>query len=305
VNLPSRHLRAVRDPDARALRRRKAEFLELARELTPYIAAEYRGMAFLLPTSSDGKLFLKDTRWEFVALERATALLREAGRPVEGSTLVDVGAFVGTTTIPALELHGFGRAVSIEPDPDNLRLLRANLCLNGVDSRTTVVAAAASAASGSRLFLPGSRLGEALRWTKGRLTDASDPTAFRVQATTLDELVECGVVDPGSTGLLWLDCQKQELETLGSATSFIDARVPVVFALRPQRMHQKSPLLARLADAYEHVVDLRRHGKDPAGGWTAEPEPIERLPALAQRKSVTDVLLVRGLDAARTLAAAS
>jgi FkbM family methyltransferase len=291
-------------PTSYSERRRKREFFGLARELTSYVAADRHGLSFLVPTRSDGKIFLKGTRWEFVVLERAVAILRAAGQPVDGSTFVDVGAFVGTTTIPALALHGFGRAVCVEPDRDNLRLLRANLCLNGLDHRATVLAGAASATSGSSLFLPGSRLGELVRATKGRLTDEASTGAFRVATLTLDDLVGRGIVDPSKTGLLWLDCQKQELAALGAADRLIDAGVPVVFALRQQQFQESGRTVARLMESYEHVVNLRLGGKRPASAWEGQPVPIERLPELAGRKALTDVLLVRDLDA-QTLAAAS
>jgi FkbM family methyltransferase len=306
VKLPTSYLRPVRwpVPDLRSERRRKREFLAQARELTSHVAADHQGLSFLVPTQSDGKLFLKGTRWEFVVLDRAVGILRAAGKPVDGTTFVDVGAFVGTTTIPALALHGFGRAVSVEPDRDNLRLLRANLCLNGLDHRATVLAGAASASSGSSLFLPGSRLGDLVRATKGRLTEHASVGAFRVATVTLDDLADRGVVDPRRTGLLWLDCQKQELAALGSARRLIDAGVPVVFALRRQQFRESGRIVARLMKSYEHVVNLRLGGKEPTSAWEAEPMPIEGLPQLAGRKGLTDVLLVRGLQA-RTLAAAS
>jgi hypothetical protein len=41
--------------------------------------------------------------------------------------LIDVGANVGVTTVPALCRFGFEKAIAIEPSPDNLRLLRAVL----------------------------------------------------------------------------------------------------------------------------------------------------------------------------------
>jgi hypothetical protein len=55
------------------------------------------------------------------------------GRVVEHlgahGTLIDVGANVGVTTLPALRRFGFERAIAIEPSPDNVRLLRAALAL--------------------------------------------------------------------------------------------------------------------------------------------------------------------------------
>jgi FkbM family methyltransferase len=270
----------------------RREFFRQAQGVTAYVSADYEGLSFLAPTESDGKLFLKVQRWEFVALERAIALLRRSGEVKPGSTFVDVGAHGGTTTIPALALHGFGRAISIEPDRENLRLLRANVALNGLADRVTVIEGAASSQPGRRWFLPGGGPGE--RSTKGRLSDAAD-SALPVEAMTLDELVQRGFVDPARTGLLWLDCQKQELEALRSATSFVARGVPIVFALRSQRLAAGD--VAHLLESYQHVVDLRRGADKTDRRWQPELEPVERLVELAQRSSLTDVLLFRRREA--------
>ena len=103
----------------------RAAFWGLAQSMTPYVAVEYRDDVFVLPTAIDGKLFVNaGRRSDLVVLERVCAILRDAGRLAEKETIVDVGAHIGTTTIPALTHHGLVRAVAIEPDPAHLPLLR-------------------------------------------------------------------------------------------------------------------------------------------------------------------------------------
>ena len=131
---------------------RKA-FFEQARALTPYVATEYEGAVFVVPTATDERFFVNRRRKDLRLLRQAIATVREHGCPA-GTTFVDVGAHIGTSTISALAHHGFERAVSIEPDRDNLRLLRANLALNGLEERATVVPAAVSEFPGSAYFAP-------------------------------------------------------------------------------------------------------------------------------------------------------
>lgn len=260
------------------------------------MTAEYRDLLFVEPTLSEGKLFVHGELPEFRMLERAVSILREAGRLPQSPTIVDVGAHVGTTTISALAHHGFARAVAIEPDPDNVKLLRANLVLNDLTDRVHVVAAAASDTSGTAPFLPGSRDEGAYRWMKGKLTDEPSPGSLLVDTVTLDQLVGNGLVDPAATGLLWLDCQKHEEPVLRSASAFVEHGVPIVLALRPHLLTDSSPLVLQLTDAYEQVVHLRRRAAGPDSSWAPEIKPIEYLAELSRRRAATDVLVASGLD---------
>jgi FkbM family methyltransferase len=277
--------------------RQRREFLLRARSMTPYVAAVHEHVTFLVPTPSDGKLFVKGDVPEFRVLDRAVAVLRAADRLPPSPTIVDVGAHIGTTTITALALHGFARALAIEPDPENIKLLRANIALNGLDERVTVLPAAASDSPGRRPFVPGSRVEGAYRWMKGKLSDESSPNALLVETITLDGLAADGLVNPATTGLLWLDCQKHEERVLQASSTFVEHSVPIVFALRPRLITESSPLVVQLIGAYEHVIHLRRRATGPdESSWIPEINPIEHLAELCRRRASTDVLVGRGLD---------
>lgn len=263
-----------------------------AQELTPFIAAERGSSVFLVPTRADDRFFKSKGRKEFVVLDRVVALLRDAGRTVEGTAFVDVGAHIGTTTIVALAEYGFTSAVAIEPDPANVRLLRANLALNGMEARIAVVAAAIAATPGTASFelaSPDER-GDAY-WTKGRVAEDGSGETIEVETVTLDGLARDGVVDPAATGLLWLDCQKHELDALAAASTFLERRVPIVFAFRPRTLTPEDPMAATLAATYSTFVNLRptRAGTH----WAPRLRPIAELATFSgRRKALTDVLLV-------------
>ena len=175
------------EPDVRARR----QFFEQARELTPYVAAKYKGAVFVVPTDADDRFFVKQRRKDLRLLGQAVATAREHGAS-PGSTFVDVGAHIGTTTVSALAHHGFERGVAIEPDPDNLRLLRANVALNGLDERATVVAAAVSDAPGTASFTRRDPDSGPAYWSKGRIAEASAPNAVEVEVVTLDQSRRAG-----------------------------------------------------------------------------------------------------------------
>ena len=274
------------EPDLKA----RQEFFELARSMTPYVATEVRGAVFVIPTSTDDRFFVRQRRKDLRILGQAVATVREE-RKSSGGTFVDVGAHIGTTTVSALAHQGFDRTVSIEPDPENLRLLRANVSLNGLDDRVTVVPAAVSDVPGTAPFARRDPESGPAYWSKGRITDEVAPDALVVDVVTLDGLAEQDVADPGQAGLLWLDCQKYETAALRGARRFLEQRVPVVFALRAAELSPDNAYFELLA-GYERFVDLRRDREaGRAGSW----RPVfETLPDLFERrsgtKSLTDVL---------------
>ncbi len=58
-------------------------------------------------------------------------------------TVVDIGGNIGTFAVLAASLAPRGHVITVEPDPENLRLLRTNVALNGAINITPVAAAAA------------------------------------------------------------------------------------------------------------------------------------------------------------------
>jgi len=90
--------------------------------------------------------------FDFAKLQTALAILEREGQPAP-IHLIDVGANIGTITIPALKRGLLKTATAIEPHPHNLRLLRANIALNGLEDRVTVLAQAVGDRSGVTLHL--------------------------------------------------------------------------------------------------------------------------------------------------------
>jgi FkbM family methyltransferase len=270
--------------------RTRRAFLTLAQRVTPFVAAADEEGVFLLSTHEAGlgrHIFVAGGTPEFEALAVAVRILREHGRAVDGSVFLDVGANIGTTTIPALLRHGYGRGLCFEPEPDNVPLLRANVALNRLADRVEVVDAAVADAAGRATFVRGPETRHGRRTGVGALnrTDAKIETV-EVDVVTLDEELEKRDVTPDDVGLLWIDAQGGEGHVLRGAHNLTEARVPVVFALRSKKLREAGgvePLLERLSD-YASSVDLR----DPAAALA----PISELPERVRRKPNTDLLVL-------------
>ena len=159
------------------------------------------------------ELFLHG-EFDFAKLQTALAIIEREGLP-RPQHLIDVGANIGTIVIPALARGLMQSATAVEPHPSNLRLLRANLALNGLSERVRVLAQAVGAESGATLFLTESSTNSG-NHSIGR-------TGLPVASTRLDD-VDC----PHDGALLWMDIEGYEGHALRGAPNLLATGIPVV-----------------------------------------------------------------------------
>jgi len=107
-----------------------------------------------------------------------------------GQTVVDVGANVGYFTVLAAKAVGAsGLVVAVEPERENLRLLRANLWRNGCDNVRVVPAAASGARGLLALRRNASNAGD------HQVHEAAGEGDVLVAAVALDDLLGDAPVD--------------------------------------------------------------------------------------------------------------
>jgi FkbM family methyltransferase len=178
-----------------------------------YTAVRAADLELIVPTRDrlGERLFVNQKRSDFRVLPRA---VEQLGEP--HGTFVDVGANIGTTTLLALKL-GFSRVVAIEPHPENLRLLQANVILNGYDDAVTIVAAGASDAPGT-----GHLRRHPLNVGAHRLVARSRTNSVEVPLVTLDSVV------PDDATVIWLDTQGSEEAILSGAPHTLARRPALV-----------------------------------------------------------------------------
>ncbi len=134
--------------------------------------------ARLLAAMSEGGVLEPGTR----------AVLASLLKP--GATFLDVGAHVGTMTLPAARRVGEdGRVFAVEPLPRLAALLRRNLALNDVADRVAVAACAAGEAEAEGLL----HLGEILGHSSLLPLPAPDAAGtVRVPVRRVDDVVPAG-----------------------------------------------------------------------------------------------------------------
>jgi len=251
-------------------------FWRVAASITPYLAACHSDAYFLVPTWDK-----RARRWaqlrqprQFLRLARVVKILRDAERLSEGTAFLDIGAHVGTSSIIAVIHHGFAKAVALEPDPDSIRLLRANAALNGVDGRVRAVHGALSSAIGNAFFVPGRELGG---WTSGKLVEEPPSPGTPVAMTTLAELAPDAAADGTPVGLVWFGRPMAPWVALDSLTPFLERRVPIVMPLGSQPEEARD-YVEHVRRHYEHAVDIRRDPNTPLDQWVPETMRAEEIP---------------------------
>lgn len=286
----------------------RGQYYDHAAAFTPFLAVETAGGLFLLDTDDahvGRSLFSKGSRGELRILRRGLRILEEAGlaEKARAGTFIDVGANIGTTTVAALYANGFTRALALEPEPRNVRLLRINIAVNGFADRVQLLQVGVSdALGGGRLRVFGERWGlhEIVPAKRGKAVPAEQ--VVEIELVTLDSLVERGLFDADGTGLLWIDTEGHEGHILAGATRLVSVGTPVILEVSPDKLDNQGGLGSLLEAAsthYTHFVDMRHVSGEPDSprGISYEIEKTDGFRELVDEyvalNHFTEVLLLR------------
>lgn len=259
-------------------------FFLIAREFTPSLVADIGPIRYHVSTADRtvGRQVFLTGGYDDTALARVLRTLRGFGGEAFGAkTFVDVGANIGTGTLPAVLQHGFARAVAIEPDETNHTLLAESVVANGLEQRVKTVRTAISNEAKEVLLerCPVNHGDHRVR--SGDLVSATASgtrEVSRVPATTFDALVRQGLIALEEVGLVWIDTEGHEGHVLRGARSLVASDVPVVVKFRPQALARSQGL-----EWFEHLVQT--HYSWMVDARTTNPDqpvflPISQLGAL-------------------------
>jgi FkbM family methyltransferase len=276
------------------LREARSSFFRLARDYSPYIAADREGRVMFVATHDEThESIFRDVPKEERFLRRALEGLDVAGIEVAGTTFLDVGANNGTTSLAALAA-GFARVVAFEPGAEPFRLLRANIILNDLEDSITAVNVGLSNRAGTGRI----DLGRGSR--KAHLYASRDGETHRraedVRLARLDDLVDEGLVDPATVGLLWMDVEGHEACVLEGAQAILtaDPPAPLVLEVHPKRLRQTQTtqvLKEILPRHYTHLLDLRAKSDRPLFAPIGSLQEV--IDSIEERWDATDLLVCR------------
>ena len=145
-------------------------------------------------------------------------------RFVVGGVMLDVGANVGTTSIPRLLLGDFAAAYAAEPDERNYQCLVGNALDNGLAGRLAADRVALSSSSGTARLRRSAHIG-------GHQLLASDQQwdgdCDEVRCLTLDAWLAGLDVPPAAVRFVKVDTQGWDLHVLAGATGLLQHRYAV------------------------------------------------------------------------------
>ena len=298
---------------ARAIRNRNGERKQAARSLmfrvaarmTPVVGVDCGDLRYLVSTRDISGVgfyvFVSEAPLEEAGMRRALAQLaaRTSVSSLAGLTVLEIGANVGTESVAMIVRHGAARVVAIEADAENVRLLRANVALNGLEDRVAVHHLALSDFDGTielersddnwgdhrvRVAAP---VGQAVAGETAR-------DVVPVPSRRLDTLVADGAVELDQVGLVWLDVQGHEAHVLAGADGLFAAGIPVVTEYWPYGLRRAGSLDRFHALVAEHFAEVVVLEDDDA--HAPEVLPAARISELARRytsfSEVTNLLLV-------------
>ena len=283
----------------------REELFNLLGRVSPVVAVDSGEARYFVGTRDRGlsrTVFAQGCYEQDVMAATLALAERHVGRAplLQGRTFVDIGANIGTSTVPALTVFGAADAVSIEPDVDNYKLLRCNLIANDVEDRARTVRAALSDTSGSGVLeLGGDSWGDHRVRTRPHVPDGlfqeSRRPTVTVPLTRFDDVVRDLPIELDRIGMVWMDVQGHEGHVLAGASSLLASDIPVAIEYWPYGLERAGGLdliHELIAANYRTVVDVRASvdGRGPVE------LPATDLHALAERNRgevYTDLLLLK------------
>lgn len=225
---------------------------QVNKKLRKFTTVRTRQGVFKVSLSDEviGKHLYCSGEFELDLIRNAFRFLREQKlMPPRGEgTILDIGANNGVISIGALHTGELERAIAIEPDPVNLRLLQCNVGLNRLADRVYCLPYAVSDREGEveleicetnsgdhRIRIP-----EELRVSSApELFSESQRRVITVPSGPLDELL-LGVPREfvESIAVVWVDVQGYEGYVFKGARELISKGLPVVAEIWPYGIHR-------------------------------------------------------------------
>jgi len=235
---------------------------------TPIVATNKGGIIYcaLGTDRGVGRQVFASGGYDDHLLACAVQVLEDRAGPeaFKGRTFIDIGANLGTSTIPAILRFGASDAIAFEPAPDAFKVLQCNVILNGLTDRVRLLPVALSDEPGvAELEIAAADSGDSrVRTGPGDRTDNMFGESLRkvisVSARRFDDTIFQATLR--STGLVWIDAQGHEAQILKGAQTLLGSDVPVVLEYWPYGLRRSGglDLLHEIIGAeYTQVLDLR------------------------------------------------
>jgi FkbM family methyltransferase len=237
-------------------RTKLARLVRFKRIESTYTSVEIENIHYIVNINDHSiarDLFVSRKHMDYAKLELVMEIL--GLRELE--LLIDVGANIGTISIPALLNKRTRKVIAFEPHPENIKLLKTNLLLNGVGKQFTVYETAVGAKPNQILTLESSGYNYGDHRIRVDFEDENksieQPTTdkyfessretLKVNSTNLDKFQN----DHCRNSLIWCDVQGFEGFVVAGAKEWIKNKTPFVIEFEPY--------LIERANSFEILID--------------------------------------------------
>jgi FkbM family methyltransferase len=284
VSLPRRLVRASarragrlrHGPDRRAIPRelgREAIFF-LAGRVRPTLQVRWPSGRYLV-ASADYDV----SRRTYVAgpygldrlLRCAQLIERETGASIRGREVLEVGANIGTTTVPLVTVVGAAYVHAFEPVPRNFVLLERNIELNDLSARVTLHETAVSDHAGTVALASSPRF-----WGSSRVVADASSDDDVANCVTIDSLLASGAISNERLALVWIDVEGHEAAVLAGATEL--GPIPIVLEHDPKQQADLEQLHELIHQRNAQLYDLSAGIKVTLAGLGPTPTDLLLLP---------------------------
>ncbi|OEY93524.1 hypothetical protein BJD20_05020 [Acinetobacter proteolyticus] len=159
--------------------------------------------------------------FDFDKFEKTMDILKE--HEFKFHTLIDIGANIGTICIPAINRNFFHKAIAIEPEPLNYRLLSINILLNKLGDRIQSYNLALSDKAGDSVDFGLSIDNYGDHRVKRSENQDENREVIKVYTETLTTYIKDLETDQT---LIWMDTQGYETFILKGAKEIIENNAP-------------------------------------------------------------------------------
>jgi FkbM family methyltransferase len=184
-----------------------------------------------------------------------TAALTRLATP--GAVCADLGAHIGYFTLLMAKLSGpEGRIFSFEASPENAKMVRRNVRINGLEDRVTVEEAAVMGQTSQAVAVFAGRTGGSMEWTTdqsfaSREDHVEHEAALEIRGVALDDYFE-----PGSRlDLIKMDIEGAEAHAVPAGMSRLlrEARPAIVLEFHREVGWPAIPALAEAGYAFSSL----------------------------------------------------
>ncbi|MBB3233755.1 FkbM family methyltransferase [Phyllobacterium endophyticum] len=182
------------------------------------------------PNDYIGRKVFRKGHFEREHVDRLIGILKERRLLQEGTTVLELGGNIGTQTVYfALSGH-FGRIISVEPDPRNFALLRANVAQNKLEHCVITINCAAGERSGEIDFFQHQNNHGKSSASRKSAKDCKIVVPVKSVGSILDE----SGTDFNEVGLVWMDIEGYEPVACRSMQPLLARRTPVYMEFSPE-----------------------------------------------------------------------